>query len=82
MYLSPLNLDPREPAMPISSPPGYAAELVGVVGGLYHTLGMAEETWSLNEGHMDDAGYLAMIDHPRRAGGSLLTPSPAATANW
>jgi len=61
LYISPINLDPREPAMPISSPRAYAAELVTAIGSIYHTLGMAEETWSLNAGRMTDDGYLAMV---------------------
>lgn len=61
LYISPLNIDPREPAMPISSPPDYAATLSKDLKGVFHTLGMAEETWSLNEGHMTDEGYLDMV---------------------
>jgi predicted AlkP superfamily phosphohydrolase/phosphomutase len=29
--------------------------------GLYHTIGMPEETWSLNEGHISDAAWLEMV---------------------
>ncbi len=60
LYVSPIHIDPLEPVVPLSSPPGYAAQLVDEIG-MYHTLGMPEETWSLNEGHLSDHAYLEMI---------------------
>lgn len=60
LYVSPIHIDPREPVVPLSSPPEYAAELAEEIG-LYHTIGMPEETWSLNEGHLSDHAYLEMI---------------------
>jgi len=60
LYVSPIQIDPRAPVVPISSPPGYAAQLAEEIG-LYHTIGMPEETWSLNEGHLSDHAYLEMI---------------------
>ena len=60
LYVSPIHIDPYDPAIPISSPPEYAAELADEIG-LYHTIGMPEETWSLNEEQVSDADYLAVI---------------------
>lgn len=60
LYVSPINIDPRDAVQPISSPPGYAEELAERIG-LYHTLGMPEETWSLNEGMISDRAYLDMV---------------------
>ena len=60
LYVSPIHIDPREPVVPLSSPPEYAEELADRFG-LYHTIGMPEETWSLNEGHLSDHAYLQMI---------------------
>jgi predicted AlkP superfamily phosphohydrolase/phosphomutase len=60
LYVSPIHIDPRDPAVPLSSPPGYAAELEEKFG-LYHTIGMPEETWSLNEGHLSDHAFLEMV---------------------
>ena len=60
LYVSPINLDPRDPVSTISSPPGYAEELAERIG-LYHTIGMPEETWSLNEEMISDAAYLDMV---------------------
>jgi len=59
LYVSPIQIDPIQPAAPLSWPPEYAAELAGRIG-LFHTLGMPEETWSLNEEHISDADWLAM----------------------
>jgi predicted AlkP superfamily phosphohydrolase/phosphomutase len=60
LYVSPIQFDPRDPAGPISTPAGYAADLASRIG-LYHTIGMPEETWSLNEGRIDDQAYLQMV---------------------
>ena len=60
LYVSPIQLDPRDPVGPMASPLGYAAELAERIG-LYHTIGMPEETWSLNEEQISDAAYLDMI---------------------
>ena len=61
LYVSPINLDPRDPVQPISSPPGYAEDLAERIG-LYHTIGMPEETWSLNEEMISDRAYLDMVE--------------------
>ena len=60
LYVSPIHIDPYDPAVPISSPPEYAAELADKIG-LYHTIGMPEETWSLNENQISDEAYLEVI---------------------
>ena len=57
LYLSPINLDPDAPAMPISHPPYYATYLAKKLGP-YSTLGLAEDTWALNEGVTDDKTFL------------------------
>jgi len=48
LYVSPLNLDPTAPAMPLSTPGSYAAELAEATG-LFYTQGIAEDTNGLNE---------------------------------
>ncbi|MCB1761459.1 MAG: alkaline phosphatase family protein, partial [Gammaproteobacteria bacterium] len=57
LYVSPINIDPERPAMPISHPPYYAGYLAKMIGP-YSTLGLAEDTWALNEGVIDDATFL------------------------
>ena len=57
LYITPINLDPENPAMPISHPPYYSTYLSKKIGH-YCTLGLAEDTWALNEGVTDDATFL------------------------
>jgi predicted AlkP superfamily phosphohydrolase/phosphomutase len=57
IYMTPLNLDPERPALPISHPPYYAAYLANLLGS-YATVGMAEDTWALNEGVIDEDAFL------------------------
>ena len=46
LYVSPINFDPLAPALPISHPAGYAAELARATG-RYYTQGMPEDTQAL-----------------------------------
>jgi predicted AlkP superfamily phosphohydrolase/phosphomutase len=57
LYMAPINLDPEKPAMPISHPSYYATYLAKRVG-MFSTLGLAEDTWALNEGVTDDGTFL------------------------
>src|ERR1700736_106403 len=55
--------------MPISHPSYYATYLAKRIG-LYSTLGLAEDTWALNEGVTSDGTFLQQtydIDRERRA---------------
>lgn len=47
LYVSPINLDPMAPALPISTPSNYAAELAAA-GGRFYTQGMPEDTRARN----------------------------------
>jgi len=57
IYVTPLSLDPARPAMPISHPSYYASYLAARIGP-FSTLGLAEDTWALNEGVISDATFL------------------------
>ncbi len=57
LYVSPINLSPERPAMPISHP-GYYATYLAKLQGNFSTLGLAEDTWALNEKVTDDATFL------------------------
>jgi predicted AlkP superfamily phosphohydrolase/phosphomutase len=57
LYVTPLNIDPENPAMPISHPSYYATYLAKRIGP-FCTLGLAEDTWALNEGVIDDDTFL------------------------
>ena len=62
VYLSPINLDPRRPPIPISSPPAYSAQLARKLG-LYKTLGWPEDTWALNEEKIDEKIFLEDLNY-------------------
>ncbi len=53
LYVTPVNIHPEEPAMPIATPPGYARELVSRQG-LFYTQGLPEDTSALTSGVFDD----------------------------
>jgi predicted AlkP superfamily phosphohydrolase/phosphomutase len=57
LYVTPINIDPEHPALPISHPTFYATYLAKLLGE-YSTLGMAEDTWALNEGAIDEKAFL------------------------
>ena len=57
LYVSPINLDPVAPLMPISTPVGYATELAEATGRFY-TQGMPEDTNALNEGVFNNADFM------------------------
>ena len=57
LYMTPINIDPDKPALPISHPFTYAVYLSKTLG-RYATLGLAEDTSALNEGIVDEDAFL------------------------
>ena len=57
LYVTPLNMDPEKPAMPISHPAVFSNYLAKQQGA-YATLGLAEDTWALNEDILTDATFI------------------------
>src|SRR5882672_5097733 len=57
LYVSPINIDPTNPALPISTPSSYSRDLAKEIGE-YHTQGIAEDTKALSDGVLDDKEYL------------------------
>jgi predicted AlkP superfamily phosphohydrolase/phosphomutase len=58
IYGSPVNMDPRDPPVPISYPADFSETLADSLG-LYRTLGWAESgDKPLNEGRLDEAQFL------------------------
>jgi predicted AlkP superfamily phosphohydrolase/phosphomutase len=69
LYITPISLDPENPAMPVSHPSYYSTYLSKKIGP-FSTLGLAEDTWALNEEITDDATFLQQtydIDAEREA---------------
>jgi len=57
LYLSPLNIDPLDPALPISEPKSYSSDLAREIGPFY-TQGFPEDTKALSRGILSDDEYL------------------------
>ena len=67
LYMTPINIDPEKPALPISFPDFYSIYLAKLHG-KFATLGLAEDTWSLNEGVLSEYAFLeqAYLIHDER----------------
>lgn len=61
LYVSPVQIDPSDPAMPICTPEDYSKELVKNVGPFY-TQGLPDDTKALDEGIFEDADYISQAD--------------------
>ena len=57
LYATPVNLDPLDPAMPISTPDDFATELAE--GGRFYTQGFPEDTDAISDGVFDEEQFLA-----------------------
>lgn len=57
LYVTPINIDPETPAMPIGYPSVYPIYLAKKQGP-YATLGLAEDTWGLSEEVLSDDQFL------------------------
>lgn len=57
MYVSPIQIDPENPAFPISHPTVFSMYL-SKSQGKFATLGLAEDTWAHNECILEDPGFL------------------------
>ncbi|MEW6270367.1 MAG: alkaline phosphatase family protein [Thermodesulfobacteriota bacterium] len=56
LYMTPIHIDPENPAMPISHPTIYSVYLAKKQGP-FATLGLAEDTWALNERVIDEKAF-------------------------
>ncbi len=67
LYMTPIHIDPDRPALPISHPRYYSSYLAKLLGP-FATLGLAEDTWALNERALDEDGFLeqAYLFHEER----------------
>jgi predicted AlkP superfamily phosphohydrolase/phosphomutase len=61
LYVSPINLDPLAPAMPLSAPSDYAPALANDIGRFY-TQGMPEDTKAFASNVLAPAEFLAIVD--------------------
>ena len=61
LYVTPLNIDPGAPALPISWPSAFSVYLARRHGS-FATLGLAEDTWALTGGVIDEAAFLRQAE--------------------
>jgi predicted AlkP superfamily phosphohydrolase/phosphomutase len=61
LYISPINIDPANPALPISTPGHYAEELEKKFGPFF-TKGLPADTKALENGVLDEAEFLEQDD--------------------
>jgi predicted AlkP superfamily phosphohydrolase/phosphomutase len=77
LYLSPIQFDPERlpPGFEISTPPGFARELVSRFG-RYKTMGWAIDTWSIQSGTLSEPAFLedvaSTVAHERKMLAALL----------
>jgi len=57
IYMSPLNIDPKDPALPVTYPSGWSKQLAEKWGD-FKTLGWWHDTWALNEERIDEGVFL------------------------
>ncbi|MBW8001804.1 MAG: nucleotide pyrophosphatase [Planctomycetes bacterium] len=57
LYVTPININPEKPVMPITYPTVYSTYL-SKNQGLFATLGLAEDSWALNEKVLIDESFI------------------------
>lgn len=60
LYISPINIDPGAPSMAVSHPKIFSVYLSKLLGS-FATLGMAEDTWALNERVLSEEGFFQQV---------------------
>jgi predicted AlkP superfamily phosphohydrolase/phosphomutase len=69
LYVTPINIDPERPALPVGYPAVYSVYLAKKQGP-FATLGLAEDTWALNEHIISDDQFIEQcldMDREREA---------------
>lgn len=61
LYMTPVQINPKEPAFVISNPDSYVQELAKELGYNY-TLGIPEDTKALEEGRIDEEAFITMCN--------------------
>ena len=71
VYVSPINIDPSDPELPISEPASYSREVSKKIG-LFYTQGMSQDTAAFRQGVFDHREYLAQSHEVSREHLNLL----------
>ncbi len=75
LYVTPIQIDPEHPEMPISTPESYSKQIVQQTG-LFYTQGLPDDTSALENGFFDDGDYvqqseLVLQERVRQLGAEL-----------
>jgi len=62
LYATPINIDPTAPALPISTPAGYSADVARRIG-MFYTQGMPEDTKALAAGTFTDREFVGQTEN-------------------
>jgi predicted AlkP superfamily phosphohydrolase/phosphomutase len=62
IYMCPLNIDPKDPALPVTYPAGWSKQLAQKWGD-FKTLGWWHDTWALNEERIGEGVFLQDTYH-------------------
>lgn len=83
LYLSPIQFDPHDlpPSFHLSHPPDFAAQLTEQ-DGYYKTIGWAVDTWSLDEGTIDEALFLEDVEMTAARYEQMLQEQLASPDDW
>ncbi len=57
LYMSPLNIDPEDPVLPVTYPKKYSEQMARKYG-LFKTLGWWHDTWGLNEERIGEGVFM------------------------
>ncbi len=71
LYASPINIDPLDPVMPVSSPDDASADLARAIG-VYYTQGMPEDVNALKERALTDEEFMTQSELVHREGLRML----------
>ncbi|MBI4847156.1 MAG: alkaline phosphatase family protein [Nitrospirae bacterium] len=61
LYMSAVQINPKDPAFVITSPDEYIRSLAADLG-FFYTLGMSEDTKALEDGRIDEEAFITMCD--------------------
>jgi predicted AlkP superfamily phosphohydrolase/phosphomutase len=61
LYVTPIQIDPMNPEMPISTPPEYSRQIAEATG-LYYTQGLPDDTNALENDFFSDSDYVQQSD--------------------
>lgn len=61
LYMTPVQINPKDPAFVISSPDNYIRDLANELG-YFFTLGISEDTNAFSDGALDEEAFITMCD--------------------